>query len=86
MKEERFFYAPDAAENHELPEEEAQHALRVLRLDVGDEMMLMDGRGTFYHAVITEATKKRCFFSIDETVPQERQWKGHLHFAPPPLP
>ena len=84
MKEERYFYAPDAAVSNELPEEEAQHALRVLRLDAGDEMMLMDGKGTFYHAIITEATKKRCFYRIDETLPQERPWKGHLHLAMAP--
>ena len=32
MKEARYFYVPDAALGSELPEEEAQHALRVLRL------------------------------------------------------
>ena len=43
MKEVRFFYVPDAINQTELPEEEAMHALRVLRLKSGDEMMLMDG-------------------------------------------
>ena len=40
MKEVRFFYTPDI--NGELPEEEAIHATRVLRLQSGDEIMLMD--------------------------------------------
>ena len=31
MKEERYFYVPNAATNNQLPEEEAGHALRVLR-------------------------------------------------------
>ena len=84
MKEVRFFYAPDAATTHELPEEEAQHAVRVLRLDAGDEIMLMDGKGSFYLAEITEATKKRCFYQLKESLPQSRQWQGHLHLAMAP--
>ncbi len=84
MKEVRFFYVPNAGAEQELPEEEAQHAVRVLRMETGDEMMLMDGNGTFYRAHVAEATKKRCFYSIDEAIPQPRQWKGHLHLAMAP--
>ena len=48
MKEERFFYAPELAEQEVSPSRgdlegsEANHALRVLRLGVGDEIRLMD--------------------------------------------
>ena len=34
------FYTPDIASNLELSEEEAGHCLRVLRLSIGDEIML----------------------------------------------
>lgn len=84
MKEVRFFYVPNASSVNELPEEEAQHAVRVLRMEMGDEMMLMDGEGTFYRALVTEATKKRCLYRIEETLPQERQWQPHLHLAMAP--
>ena len=40
MKEVRYFYVPDAANQVELPIEEATHALRVLRLKGGDEIFL----------------------------------------------
>lgn len=80
MKEIRFFYNPDA-ENGELPEEEAGHAVRVLRLGMGDEIWIMDGKGTFHRCTITESTKKRCLYSIEESLPQPRAWKGHLHLA-----
>lgn len=83
MKEIRFFYNP-TPETCELPTEEAEHALRVLRLQIGDEMWLMDGMGTFYRATITEATKKRCLYRIEESLPQNREWKGHLHLAVAP--
>lgn len=84
MKEVRFFYVPDANSVHELPEEEAQHAVRVLRMTSGDEMMLMDGCGTFYRATVTEATKKRCLYRIEEALPQQRQWQPQLHLAVAP--
>ena len=81
MKEVRFFYVPDAANAQELPTDEAMHALRVLRLQAGDEMMLMDGQGNYYRAEVTLAHTKHCLYEIKETIPQERQWKGHIHLA-----
>lgn len=84
MKEVRYFYVPDAGSVSELPDEEAQHAVRVLRMQMGDEMMLMDGMGTFFRAVVTEATKKRCLYRIEEILPQERQWLPNLHLAMAP--
>jgi 16S rRNA (uracil1498-N3)-methyltransferase len=81
MKEVRFFYVPDAANCTELPEEEATHALRVLRLKAGDEMMLMDGKGNYYRAEVTLAHTHHCCYAIKEVLPQERQWKGSVHLA-----
>ena len=81
MKEVRFFYAPEATTSNELPVDEAMHALRVLRLQSGDEMMLMDGCGNFYRAEVTLAHTKRCLFEIKETFPQQRQWNGNIHLA-----
>lgn len=82
MKEERFFYDPEV--NGELPSEEAHHAIRVLRQQVGDEIKLMDGKGTFYRATITAATGHRCLYRIEETLPQQPAWQGHLHLAMAP--
>ena len=81
MKEIRYFYVPDAAHASELPDDEAVHAVRVLRMTVGDEMMLMDGEGTFYRAQVTLASQKHCLYEIVESLPQERQWQGHIHLA-----
>lgn len=81
MKETRYFYVPDAAHTHELPEDEASHAVRVLRLAGGDEMMLMDGQGIFYRAVVTVASNHHCNYDILEILPQERPWQGHIHLA-----
>ncbi|WP_291587323.1 16S rRNA (uracil(1498)-N(3))-methyltransferase [Bacteroides sp.] len=78
------FYTPDIQKSLELPEEEAQHCVRVLRLNAGDEITLTDGNGNFYRAEITTATNKRCLVKILETIPQEPLWSGHLHIAMAP--
>ncbi|MBP1530850.1 MAG: 16S rRNA (uracil(1498)-N(3))-methyltransferase [Bacteroidaceae bacterium] len=83
MKEERFFYQPDI-QLGELSKEDTQHAIRVLRMREGDELWLMDGNGTFYHAHITLASNHRCAYRILESQPQERAWRGHLHLAMAP--
>ena len=84
MKEIRFFYVPDVNTTNELPEEEAMHALRVLRLKSGDEMMLTDGEGNFYKAEITIAATRKCMFRLLETLPQKALWQGHLHLVVSP--
>ena len=81
MKEARYFYVPDAANQTELPMEEALHALRVLRLKSGDEMFLMDGEGMVFRAEVTIAATKRCLYEIKETMPQEKAWRGRIHLA-----
>ena len=70
MKESRYFFVPDAANQHELPSDEAVHALRVLRLKEGDEIFLMDGIGSFYRAEVTLAASKHCGYQILEHMPQ----------------
>ena len=80
MKEIRYFFVPEP-EVGALPEDEAVHAVRVLRLSAGDEMMLMDGCGTFYKARVTMTTPKRCHYEIVERMPQDPQWTGCVHLA-----
>ena len=81
MKETRFFFVPDAEMQEELPAEEASHAVRVLRLKEGDELMLMDGKGCFYRAEVTMASNHHCLYRILEKQPQPRQWEGHVHLV-----
>ena len=83
MKEVRFFYTPEP-EAGQLPADEAQHALRVLRLQMGDEIHLMDGTGGFYRAVITEATGHHCRYRIEAREPQQPEWTGMIHLAVAP--
>lgn len=78
------FYTPDIRTKAELPEEEAQHCIRVLRLTTGDEITLTDGKGNFYRAEISATSNKRCLVNIIETVYQQPLWPCHLHIAMAP--
>lgn len=78
------FYTPDIERSQELPEEEAAHAVRVLRLQPGDKVMLTDGKGCFYQAEISIADKKRCLVNVLEKEPQAPLWKNHIHLAVAP--
>lgn len=84
MKETRYFYVPDAANTNELPAEEAAHASRVLRLESGDEVFLIDGTGCFFKAQLTLVTKGRCLYDIVERLPQEKTWNGRIAVAMAP--
>ena len=81
MKEYHIFYAPDIEQTACLPEEEAAHAVRVLRMQEGDELLCTDGRGTLYHCTITLCSKKACHLSIDERETWLRTWQSDIHLA-----
>lgn len=75
---------PDAASATELPADEASHAVRVLRMKPGDEMVLMDGVGTFFKAEVAVASPHHCVYRVLEEMPQLPQWHGRYHIAMAP--
>lgn len=63
----QLFYTQDIKDNiATLTKEEARHAVQVLRKRVGEEIDLVDGRGSFYKGHIIEASKKQCLVEIAE--------------------
>lgn len=80
----QLFYTPDITLTAELPEEEAGHCIRVLRLSEGDEIRLTDGKGYFYRAVIRRAHPKHCEVDILESWAQPPRWPFKLHIAVAP--
>ena len=70
------FYAPDIAASLELPEQEAQHALRVLRLTTGDTIEVVDGKGGLHTCRIAATHPKHCTVEIVESVTVAAHW-GH---------
>lgn len=78
------FYVPDIAERWELSEEEAAHALRVLRLTIGDELDITDGKGNLYKSVISSIAGKRCYVEAKEILAMPKGWNGNIHVAVAP--
>ncbi|MBR3883204.1 MAG: 16S rRNA (uracil(1498)-N(3))-methyltransferase [Bacteroidaceae bacterium] len=75
------FYVPDIETTWELPEDEATHCLRVLRLTQGDELEITDGKGHFYKVKISSIAGKHCYLELKEVISAPKGWKGHLHLA-----
>lgn len=78
------FYTPDITENtYTLSEEESKHCVRVLRMNNGDEIELMDGKGSIYKAEIIDNNPKRCTVKIVNTIKTEqRKFQLHIAIAP----
>ena len=61
------FFVENIGEVAELAGEEFEHAKNVLRLGVGDEVILLDNSGKEYTAVISAVEKRRMLLSIVRT-------------------
>lgn len=68
------FYAPDIETQNILPEEESQHAIRVLRLTPGEPIEVIDGKGNLFLCKIADSHPKRCAVDILEVVKQPSHW------------
>lgn len=81
----QLFYASEVGlPTHTLSEEESRHAVRVLRMNQGDELYLTDGKGTMHKARISESNIKHCKVSIVETYSQyeKRPYQITMAVAP----
>ncbi|MDH4472668.1 MAG: RsmE family RNA methyltransferase [Fluviicola sp.] len=80
----RFFLStiPDTTQFH-LPEEESKHIVRVLRMAVDDELLLLDGKGKLLTARIVEDHPKRCLVECVKIEQKEKpEQEFHLAIAP----
>jgi len=80
------FYTPDVTNDpfYQLNEEESKHAIRVLRLNKGDELWLTDGRGTMIQALVFENHPKHCNLQIVKRIEEynKRNYRIHMAVAP----
>jgi 16S rRNA (uracil1498-N3)-methyltransferase len=78
----QLFYIPDITneKNYTLSESESKHAIRVLRLKEGDSLTLVNGKGTFYNAIIIKDNPKKCEVNIIG-IRKEENSKPTLHIA-----
>ena len=75
------FYVPDIAKTWELSDEEAAHALRVLRLTVGAELEITDGKGNLYRTTIASIAGKHCYVEPCAPLEMPKNWRGNVHIA-----
>ncbi len=81
----QLFYVPDiVGAEVVLNETESKHAVKVLRLSEGDTVQIIDGKGGFYEAQISDAHPKRCKLSISKSTPNfgKKDFKLHIAIAP----
>lgn len=79
------FYTPDITGNeYTLPEEESKHCIKVLRLEAGDQVSLVDGKGGFYTCEIIQPNAKRCEVRCIEKKEHygQRDFRVHIAIAP----
>ncbi len=65
----------------ELDAKASHHVMTVLRASVGDSLVLFNGEGGEYHAVIREINKKKVVVQIKTFVPREAKSSLDLHLA-----
>lgn len=66
-----------------LPEEESKHVIRVLRMNIGDFIELVDGKGSLVTAEIVSDNPKRCTVTVSERIIKERDsYSIHMAIAP----
>ena len=78
------FYTPDITPSHPqyfLNEEESKHAVRVLRLEAGSPVQLIDGKGGLYTAEIKDAHPKRTILQITGVTTEYQKRNHYLHIA-----
>lgn len=78
----QLFYVPNISGTEILLDEtESKHAIRVLRLQIGNQVEIIDGDGGFYRAQITDANPKKCRLNIVESQKEFGKKDFHLHIA-----
>ncbi len=77
-----FFYQPDlSAEFIYLDEDESKHAIRVLRMTIGEQVEVVDGKGQRVIAEVTKDHPKRCELKIISRKEEASPRAFHLHIA-----
>jgi len=79
------FYTPEiSGKTYTLDETESKHCVRVLRLEKGDEITLVDGNGGWFSAEIADPNPKRCVVNVikSELNFGKREYRIHIGIAP----
>lgn len=78
------FYAPGIKDTLELPEAESAHCVRVLRMQEGDIINVVDGAGFSYECEITSAHARHTSVRILNTIKEHNHWSPRITLAVAP--
>lgn len=78
------FYAPDIETTLSLPQSDSQHCVKVLRMNVGDELEVIDGRGHAFRCVLVDAHPKRAAVEIVSKIDEPLPWAQNITVAVAP--
>lgn len=79
------FYTPDiSGDYYTLSPEESKHCVRVLRMEAGEPVILVDGKGNWFEGEIDRAEAKGCGVRVLEKKTEygKRPFRLHLAIAP----
>ena len=79
------FYTPElSGKTYILDETESKHCVRVLRLEKGDEIILVDGQGGWFTAEVFDPNPKRCAVKVTKSELDFglRNFQVHVAIAP----
>lgn len=77
----QLFYKSDIQENTTLSEQESKHCIRVLRMQQGDLLQIVDGKGGLYTCEIIDPHYKRCAIKIVEEIQEFEKRDYYIHIA-----
>lgn len=76
------FYTPDIdSTTYTLNEEESKHSVRVLRLKIGDNVVLIDGKGGWHEGIIKNDHPKGCVVEVVNSKKEFEKRNTYLHIA-----
>ncbi len=78
------FFASEIKSKLQLPQQESQHCVKVLRMGAGDEIRVTDGMGSVFRCLLIDANPKHCHVSIvsEERFERLRDYRIEIAFAP----
>lgn len=79
------FFTPDIKKiTYTLNEQESNHCIKVLRMKMGDQVAMIDGKGGLYYGIIDTPDAKKCVIRVVEKIEQygRKNYNIHLAIAP----
>ena len=78
------FYAPEISRDPVLPESDSQHCVKVLRLQPGAQLEVVDGRGGLYRCELLDAHRKHALVKVLEREELPLPWSYELQMVVAP--